>query len=184
MTAASQLLALPCMELAAARTGRPYPGRIGDTASLGMDEQSIANSIMSLQQLVCRLPRLSTDLDNPGRLLTDAGRDASGSFARSAVLSESISLALGARRTKLSASTALGDCFSILSLRPRAGIAKDRASDGLRAARRHYDQLQLRGDIRLDDAEGEISPRLAFELWAYGEHLHDDAEKAARLARM
>lgn len=58
----------------------------------------------------------------------------------------------------------------------KAGLAKERA---------RYDQWQPQGGpIRIDDGEGPISPRLAFELWAYGEHLHDDPEKVRRMRQM
>jgi hypothetical protein len=55
---------------------------------------------------------------------------------------------------------------------------------GLADARANYDQMQIRGRIQIDDGQGAISPRVAFELWAYGEHLHDDPEKVRRLEQM
>lgn len=55
---------------------------------------------------------------------------------------------------------------------------------GLLSARRHYDAAQGPGPVRIEDAEGLISPRQAFELWAYGEHLHNDYAKELRLAAM
>ncbi len=55
---------------------------------------------------------------------------------------------------------------------------------GLEDARKHHTELQTHGNLRVDDGRGEVSPRLALELWAYGEHLHDDPDKAARMAAM
>jgi hypothetical protein len=68
-------------------------------------------------------------------------------------------------------------------------LASARATDpvyeaGLKKARALYSQLQIHGDLRINDNRGEISPRLSLELWAYGEHLHDDEDKAARMAAL
>jgi hypothetical protein len=69
-------------------------------------------------------------------------------------------------------------------------IVSGRATDpgwkaGLAKARARYDEWQAQGaPIRIDDGEGPISPRRAFELWAYGEHLHDDPEKDRRMRQM
>jgi hypothetical protein len=57
---------------------------------------------------------------------------------------------------------------------------------GLAAARRRYHEWQSATGqkIVITDSDGPISPREAFELWVYGEHLHDDAEKARRMERL
>ena len=57
---------------------------------------------------------------------------------------------------------------------------------GLAVARRRYDEWQSATGqkILITDSDGPISPREAFELWAYGEHLHDDAAKAQRMERL
>lgn len=74
----------------------------------------------------------------------------------------------------------LPDLFDILSRR----VSGDTDRRALRRMRAIYDRLQATDDIRVDDGQGEISARTAFELWAYGEHLHDDADKEARMAAM
>ncbi|MEP6468887.1 MAG: hypothetical protein ABJC24_03875 [Chloroflexota bacterium] len=68
-------------------------------------------------------------------------------------------------------------------------IIASRASEpafqqGLKDARAHYDRMQASGDLVIRDDEGPMSPRQAFELWAYGEHLHDDAQKVQRIEKM
>lgn len=57
-------------------------------------------------------------------------------------------------------------------------------AQGVADARTHYTQMQTQGAIQLADNDGPISPRTAFELWAYGEHIHDDEAKASRMERM
>lgn len=74
----------------------------------------------------------------------------------------------------------LPDLLDIVSRR----VSDDGDRRSLRRIRTVYDRLQQTDDIRLHDGLGEISARGAFELWAYGEHLHDDYEKEARLAAM
>ena len=70
--------------------------------------------------------------------------------------------------------------FDLVALR----AANDADRRAIRRVRAVYDRLQKTDDIRLEDGQGEISARTAFELWAYGEHLHDDAGKAARMAAL
>jgi hypothetical protein len=74
----------------------------------------------------------------------------------------------------------LPDLFDIVARR----VTADSDRRAIRRVRAVYDRLQLTDDIKLDDGRGEISARTAFELWAYGEHLHDDPEKEERLAAM
>ena len=55
---------------------------------------------------------------------------------------------------------------------------------GLEDARRQYRETQTAGPVQVVDGYGTISPREAFELWAYGEHLHDDEAKIVRMDAM
>jgi hypothetical protein len=55
---------------------------------------------------------------------------------------------------------------------------------GLRKARQHYDAFQQNGPFQLVDTIGPITPRGAFDLWVYGDKLHNDYDKEQRLAAM
>jgi hypothetical protein len=70
--------------------------------------------------------------------------------------------------------------FEIMSRR----VIRQSHRRAIRRIRAIYDRLQQTDDIRLEDAQGEISARMALELWAYSENLHDDEAKAARLAAL
>jgi hypothetical protein len=74
----------------------------------------------------------------------------------------------------------LPDMFELVARR----VVDDADRRSIRRVRAVYDRLQTTDDIRLEDSQGEISARIAFDLWAYGEHLHDDEAKAARLAAL
>jgi hypothetical protein len=74
----------------------------------------------------------------------------------------------------------LPDMFELVARR----VSEDADRRSISRIRAVYDRLQKTDDIRLEDSQGEISARTAFELWAYGEHLHDDEAKAARLAAL
>jgi hypothetical protein len=74
----------------------------------------------------------------------------------------------------------LPELFDIVSRR----VVREADRRAIRRMRAIYERLQTTDDIRLEDAQGEISARSSLELWAYSEHLHDDEGKAARLAEL
>jgi hypothetical protein len=90
------------------------------------------------------------------------------------------SLLMEVRKLDQPGDASLPDLLDIVAAR----VVADTDRRAIRRMRTIYDRLQATDDIRLDDGHGEISARTAFELWAYGEHLHDDVDKEARLAAM